>query len=52
LDALALKARYSRETITPSELRLFEERLQENRKKLKEKPLWNQLVYTLILALY
>jgi hypothetical protein len=52
LYALALKARFSRETITPSELRLFEERLQENRKKLKEKPLWNQLVYTLILALY
>lgn len=52
LYALALKAKFSQETVAPSELRQFEQYLQDARKKLKEKPLWNQLVYTLILALY
>lgn len=52
LHALAQKAKFSQETITTAELRQFEEALQESRKKLKEKPIWNQLVYTLILALY
>ena len=50
--ALAQKAKFSRETITPQELRQFEQYLQSSRDKLKKKPLWNQLVYTLIFALY
>lgn len=52
LYALALKAKFSKEIITSSELRQFEEQLREDRKKLKEKPIWKQLVYTLILAIY
>ena len=52
LHALAQKAKFSQETITPQELRQFEEYLKDSRKKLKEKPIWNQLVYTLIFALY
>jgi uncharacterized protein HemX len=52
LHALAQKAKFSRETITPQELRQFEDSLKESRKKLKQKPIWNQLVYTLIFALY
>ena len=52
LHALAQKAKFSRETITPQELRQFEQYLQSSRDKLKKKPLWNQLVYTLIFALY
>jgi hypothetical protein len=52
LHALAQKAKFSRETITPAELRQFEDSLKDSRKKLKQKPIWNQLVYTLIFALY
>lgn len=52
LHALAQKAKFSREIITPAELRLFEDSLKDSRKKLKQKPIWNQLVYTLIFALY
>ena len=52
LYALAQKAKFSRETITPAELRKFEDSLKDSRKKLKQKPIWNQLVYTLIFALY
>lgn len=52
LYALALKAKFSKEIITSSELRQFEEQLREDRKKLKEKPFWTQLIYTLILAIY
>lgn len=52
LHALAQKAKFSRETITPQELRLFEDSLKNSRIQLKKKPIWNQLVYTLVLALY
>ena len=52
LHALAQKAKFSRETVTPTELRQFEEALQESHKALQRKPIWNQLVYTLIFALY
>jgi hypothetical protein len=52
LHALAQKAKFSREGITSVELRQFEESLKNSRKQLKEKPIWNQLVYTLIFALY
>lgn len=52
LHALAQKAKFSRETITAAELRQFDEYLQVSRNKLKRKPIWNQLVYTLIFALY
>ncbi len=52
LHALAQKAKFSRETVTIAELRQFEEALKESRQALKKKPVWNQLVYTLILALY
>ena len=52
LHALAQKAKFSREGITSAELRQFEESLKNSRKQLKEKPIWNQLVYTLIFALY
>lgn len=52
LHALAQKAKFSQETITPAELRQFEDYLKDSRTKLKKKPIWNQLVYTLIFALY
>lgn len=52
LHALAQKAKFSQETITSAELRQFEEFLKNSRKELQKKPFWNQLVYTLILALY
>lgn len=52
LHALAQKAKFSREIITAAELRQFEEYLKNSRKQLRKKPIWNQLVYTLILALY
>ena len=52
LHALAQKAKFSRETITSAELRQFEESLKNSHKELRQKPIWNQLVYTLILALY
>lgn len=52
LHALAQKAKFSRETVTPTELRQFEEALKESHSQLKKKPIWNQLVYTLIFALY
>ena len=52
LYALALKAKFSRETVTSPEVRQFEQYLQDARKKLKEKPIWNQLLYTLIWAIY
>lgn len=52
LHALAQKAKFSQEIITPAELRQFDESLKESRSQLKKKPIWNQLLYTLILALY
>lgn len=52
LHALAQKAKFSRETITSAELRQFEESLKNSHKELRQRPIWNQLVYTLILALY
>lgn len=52
LHALAQKAKFSREIITSSELRQFEESLKNSRNELRKKPIWNQLIYTLILALY
>ena len=52
LHALAQKAKFSRETITSSELRQFEEYLKQHRKELQKKPIWYQLIYTLVLALY
>ena len=52
LHALAQKAKFSQEIITSGELRQFEESLKNSRKELRKKPLWNQLIYTLVLALY
>lgn len=52
LHVLAQKAKFSRETITPAELRLFEESLRDSHKKLQKKAIWYQPLYTLILALY
>jgi len=52
LHALAQKAKFSQEIITSAELRQFDESLENSRKLLKKKPIWNQLIYTLIFALY
>lgn len=52
LHALAQKAKFSRETITSAELRQFEDSLKDSHNQLKKKPIWNQLLYTLIFALY
>ena len=52
LHALTQKAKFSRETITAQELRQFEQCLQSSRDQMKKKPIWNQLIYTLIFAIY
>ena len=52
LHALAQKAKFSREIITAQELRQFEQYLQNSRDQMKKKPIWHQLIYTLIFAIY
>ena len=52
LLALAQEAKYSLHTLTPEQLRQFEEYLRGARRQLKKHPAWKQLYYTLVLALW
>lgn len=49
---LAQKARFSRDTLTAEDLRQFDDWLAQARKQLRSRPVWYQLIYTLILAVY
>lgn len=49
---LAQRAKFSQHTITAEELALFAQMIQKQTARLKKKPFWMQLYYTLILALY
>lgn len=52
IHALAQKAKFSQHTLTAGELRQMDCWLSTGRKQLRKKPVWNQLLYTLILAIY
>ncbi|MBO5953072.1 MAG: transglutaminase domain-containing protein [Oscillospiraceae bacterium] len=52
LYEFALKARFSQYSLTAVELRQFDHWLSHAKKRLKSRPIWQQLVYTLILAIY
>jgi len=49
---LAQKARFSRDTLTSGQLQQFDTWLAQARKQLRSRPVWHQLFYTLILAVY
>lgn len=49
---LAQKARFSPYTLTAGELKQFDIWLARARKQLRSRPIWNQLAYTLIFAIY
>lgn len=49
---LAQKARFSRDTLTAGELRQFDAWQAQARKQLRSRPMWHQLIYTVILAVY
>ena len=52
LHALAQKAKFSSHTITQEELHRFDTWMAQTKKVLRKRPVWYQLLYTLILALY
>lgn len=52
LEDLALKAKFSQHTLSKEELVTFRMALEEDRKRLKEKPWYRQIFFRLILALY
>jgi hypothetical protein len=52
LEDLALKAKFSQHTLTKEELLTFRMALEEDRKRLKEKPWFRQIFFRLVLALY
>lgn len=52
LRELAQKARFSRHTLTAQELKCMDIWLENAREQLRKKPVWCQIWYTLILAVY
>ena len=52
LYALAQKARFSQHTLTAEELRQLTKALEADRRALKAKPWYDQIVYTIVLAIY
>ena len=52
LHSLALKAKFSQHTLTREELVQFRQYLNQSEKELRQKPLYKQLYYRLVLALY
>lgn len=52
LLSLAQEAKYSLHTLTPAHLKPFEEYLRGARRQLRKHPVWKQVYYTVILALW
>jgi len=52
LHVLAQKAKFSNSTLTAAELRVFDVWLENARQALKKRPVWMQLLYTLVFAMY
>lgn len=52
LHALAQKAKFSSHTISREELCLFDAWLTRTKDSLRKRPVWEQLIYTLLLAIY